>query len=155
MPTVPPTGSPIGFFVPSPGVGDPVSPMIADDIDPETHDYKSILEGADTIDAQVLIALKVFRGSGSAVTADGQTFRDIDKLTDDVATIIESDVRRALDRLLRNRDIRLVATGKDEPGIQVVVFSEEQAAEVIVRYRNLRSLDSTVRTVRFRTPEQI
>lgn len=152
---IPPTGSPIGFFVPSPGVGDPVSPLLADDINPDTCDYNTILTGADPIDAQVQTAMKTFRGSGSSVTEDGQTFRDIDKLLDNVADVITSDARRALDRLLRNGDIRLVAVAKDQPGIEVSIFEDGQSAEVIIRYRNTRTLDPTVRVVRFRTPEQI
>lgn len=152
---VPPTGSPIAFFVPSPGVGDPVSPLLADDIDPETHEYRTILTGADPIDAQVLVALKTFRGSGSAVLNDGQTFRNVDKLFDNVADVIASDARLALSRLLRRGDIRLVSTSAIEPGIEVSVFDSDQSAELIVRYRNMRSLDPTVRVVRLRAPEQI
>jgi hypothetical protein len=149
-PTIPAAGSPIGFFVPSPGVGDAVTPMLADDINEETHDYNTILTGFDAIDAQVLIALKTFRNSGAAVVEVGQRYRDNSKLTDDIEEIIRSDTRRALHLLITKGDIQLV-----DNGIQVKIYEDAQAAEVEVTYKNMRQLDPKAQKVRKRLPEAI
>jgi hypothetical protein len=105
--SLPSTVSPLGVGV-SPT--DPFainSPITADYIDPVTNEYLSMTQGMDPIDAQVIIAIKTIKGSGDAVANDGTRLRDLDKIRPNIEFQIEGEVRNALERLVRNRDIRI------------------------------------------------
>ncbi len=141
--TVAPAGiSPAGFFVEQ-TFADPGSPpgILADPIDPLTHEYRSIRMGMDPIDAQVLLALKVTRKSGAAVQDDGQDFDSIENVDDQTPSLIEAKTRLALRRLIDNRDIEIVS-------LQSVAQPDNAAAYVVLAYRNLRRKRAKVRTVK-------
>ena len=122
------------------------SPLLADNIDPNSHDYVSLTETVHPIDAQVILALKLDRGSGAAVENDGIRLRDIRKMTDDAQTQIKSRVREALGRLISAGDVRLV-------GVSFENWDESsQAGGPFVRFVNLRARDDRIREVPVRMP---
>lgn len=131
-PTIPPAGvSPAGFFVPVTHValGEPVG-ILADPIDPKTGEYLSIERGFDPTDAAVLYALRVVRGSGSAVLETGQRFRDVTHVTDSTSSQLFQEVELALRHLVERGQIRLEQViSRAIPG--------EDFAEVAVFYTNL------------------
>lgn len=141
---VPFTGSEIGFFIRSPGALGPPSPLLADNIDPETNDFASLFTGMNVIDAQVVVAVTYIRESGAAIMEDGIKFtsRKIDKSTKREVT---ADVKIALGRLIRNGDIRFVGVdfGEADEGID----PSSQSVNILIKYVNLRALDDQVRTV--------
>lgn len=137
---LPSTLAPIGA-VAVPGLAlQPPSPLLAEDIDPATGDYRSLFEGADPIDAQVQLAVSTVRGSGLSVLEDGLEIT-ADKMDDSVLRTLESDVRIALGRLISNGDILL-------EGVEFVQVSEADATvQLHANYVNLRSGDRRVRQV--------
>lgn len=144
MTTIPPTGSPIGFFIGSPGaLGDP-SPLLADNIDPDTNDFASLFTGMDVIDAQVLVAVTIVRGSGSSVTEDGIKITSR-KITESVKNEITADVRTSLKRLINNGDIEFVKIdfGENDENID----KSNQVINSRIEYVNLRAMDNKVRTL--------
>ena len=58
------------LLVAGPELGPP-SPLLAAKWDPNKRDYASLVEGMDPVDAHVLHALYVERGSGACVLHDG------------------------------------------------------------------------------------
>jgi hypothetical protein len=141
---IPPTGSSLGFFIQSPGALPNPSPLLADNIDPETNDFASLFKGTNVIDAQVIVAVTFRRGTGTAVLEDGILLTSR-KITISTKREIEADVRIALRRLIKNGDIRLesVDFGDDDEGID----PGNQTTNFLVSYVNLRALDRKVRTV--------
>lgn len=133
------TVNPIGFFIRAPAALGPPSPVLADNIDPETRDHADLFVGADVIDAQVLVALTTIRGSGPSVEEVGIEPSPT-KMTASLENEITSDVRNALAALVKNGDIRIVAITFD------FVDETNQAAQARVEYRNLRALDTGTRT---------
>ena len=133
--------SPAGFFV-AQTFADPGLPpgILADPIDPLTHEYRSIRMGMDPIDAQVLVALKVVRGSGASVQDDGQDFGEIENVDDQTSSLIEAKTRLCLRRLVDNLDIEIVAL---TPGTE----PENAAGSVVLQYKNLRRQRAKVRTL--------
>jgi hypothetical protein len=144
---IPPAGlSPAGFFVPLTFAAPSEPPgILADAVDPETREYLSIVRGIDPIDEQVLIALTLKRGSGAAVTDEGQDFASIRKMDESTATLIDTETRRALSRLVTQADIRIRK-------ITPLADANDDWAEVVVEYENLRAPLNRrrVRTVRIR-----
>ena len=133
MPYIPPAGvTPAGAFVPQ-TYDDPSLPpgILADAIDPQTGEYLSILKGFDPIDAQVLDAMKIKRGSGAAVRNDGQRFADIENVDDSTSALVDAEARRALSRLVENSDIKIQR-------VDPVADPNDDYANVAVEYRNLR-----------------
>jgi hypothetical protein len=122
---------------------DPGQPpgILADAIDPYTGEYLSILKGMDPIDAQVLDALTIKRGSGAAVRNDGQRFADIKKVDDAAATLIDGETRRALSRLVENQDIRVAR-------VDPVADQNNDYADVVVQFKNLRARPKDLRAAR-------
>ena len=141
--TIPRTGSPLSFFIASPGALGPPSPILADNIDPSTHDFVSLTTGADPIDAQVLTALSILRDSGAAVYGVGLLIEDR-KILANITISISSAVQQALSTLIRNRDIefRGVDFGDDNEGVD----GANQQVNYAVKWINLRALDGNVRT---------
>ena len=130
---------PVGYGVTVPSRLGAPSPLLAENIDPVTHDFVNLSSGVDPVDAQVIIALKMVRGSGASVVEDGQRFSTIRKITDTVQTQIDSLVREALKRLITQQDIEYVGiTFEDlDPGSQTI--------NATVRWINLRALDESER----------
>lgn len=141
---IPFTGSEIGFFIRSPGALGPPSPLLADNIDPETNDFASLTVGMNVIDSQVVVAVTYLRGSGAAIMEDGIKFTSR-KMTDSMKREIKADVKIALGRLIRNGDIlfRGVNFGTNDEGID----PGHQQTNILVSYVNLRALDERVRTI--------
>jgi hypothetical protein len=141
---IPPAGSSLGFFIKSPGALPNPSPLLADNIDPETNDFASLFNGMNVIDAQVIVAVTYVRGTGAAIQEDGILFTSR-KITASTPREIEADVRIALGRLIRNADIRLVSVdfGDDNEGID----PGNQVVNMLIKYVNLRALDQQVRIV--------
>jgi hypothetical protein len=131
---IPPAGlAPAGLFIPQ-TFATPTDPpaILADAVDPETGEYLSISRGMHPIDQQVLIALVVQRNSGAALTDDGQEFGKIRKLDDTAARLIDGEARRALARLVEQKDIRIRAVYPN-------ASPDNDWAEVGVEYENLRA----------------
>lgn len=126
----------------------PSPPTIrADLIDPETQEFVSFTKDLDPIDAQVIESLWRIRGSGAAVQSKGARFLDTTKLTDQAPTLLESQVRIALRRLLQNGDISLISATAD---------TENDFAAVLVRYTNNRSMTfDRARKIRVRVPGDV
>lgn len=144
MTTIPFTGSPAGFFIASPGALTSPSSLLADNIDPDTNDFASLFTGMDVIDAQVLVAVTIVRGSGPAVIEDGIKFTSR-KMTESIKTEVEADVRTALQKLINNGDIEFteIDFGDDDENID----PSNQVVNTRVEYVNLRARDSTVRSL--------
>lgn len=136
----PSTLAPIGA-VAIPGVPlPPPPPLLADDIDPVTGDFRSIEVGVDPIDAQVQLAVSTVRASGVSVLEDGLEIT-ADKMDESVLRVLESDVRIALGRLIANGDIRL-------DSVEFVQVDEGNATvQLHANYTNLRAADRGRRTV--------
>lgn len=130
---IPPAGlAPAGFFVPQTFAAPSDPPAIlADAVDPQTGEYLSISRGMDPVDQQVLIALTLKKGSGAAVADDGQEFEKIRKVDESSSRLIDAEARRALARLVQQRDIRVRS---------VLPNSDSDWAEVVVNYENARAV---------------
>jgi len=140
MSTIASTVSPVGFGITAPSALAPPSPLLADNIDPTTNDYVSLTVGVDPIDAAVVNAVKIVRGSGAAVVSDGARFYKITKITNSIEKEIESIVLEALLRLIRNRDI-------EYKGVDFLQMDPStQTVEIAVKWVNLRALDGRIRT---------
>ena len=139
---IPPAGlTPAGFFVAQTFV-DPTKPpgILAYARDPKTGEFLSIVKGMDPIDAQVIDALKVKRGSGASVSEDGQTFDDIQKIDESTSTLIESKTRTSLKRLTDRGDIAIAS-------LAPFVDSASQSGSVALQFKNLRARGPQARTL--------
>ena len=132
---IPPAGvSPASFFF-APTIVGPARPgaILADRIDPETGEYASVILGRHPVDAAVIDAFRLNRGTGIAVTDAGQRFRDIRKnradytprqLKDEAMTVIQPFVDRG--------DVAVVEVSIDTE-------IEYDLGALYIRYTNLRS----------------
>lgn len=136
---IPSTTSPIGFFVAAPGELGPPSPMLADNIDPNTKDYASLFVGMNSIESQVIMAMTTIKGSGASVQSIG-TDPPPRKMGTGYTNTMIADARAALSRLVTNRDIRLIKVDFD------IDDPTNQSAQLRVVWRNLRSIDAVDRT---------
>jgi hypothetical protein len=135
-------------YLPPSQVGDP-SPLLADNISPSTRDFADLFVGMDPTDAAVQVAVSTTRGSGASVREDGIRLTGRKMLSNAEATM-EADVKQALGRLTRQRDIKIVGVtfgGPDIAGNATGSFDPStQTAQLNLQYQNLRSLDPRVRT---------
>ena len=130
----------MGWGVAPPAQLAPPSPLLAEQIDPETGDYISLFDGVDPIEAQVLNALRIRRGSGASVMDVGNRFHLIRKIDETIGKQIDSLTREALGRLIANRDIRYL-------GIDVEVLDPGNSTVVVkARWQNLRAMDGQARS---------
>lgn len=152
-----PAGLTAFFFAP-PSQSGPPSPLLADNIDPRTRDFADLFVGADPVDAQVQVAVSTTLGSGPCVQDVGiRVTRN--KMTEDFPGSIQNDVRQALTRQVKARDISIAGVTIGEPvGLtgkaSGVVNESAQAVQVNVQYRNLRALDPRVRSQPIATKQQ-
>lgn len=137
------TLTPVGFGVTPVGALGAPSPLLADNIDPTTHDYVSLTVGVDPIDAQVINALKISRASGAAVLTVGNQFAQVRKMTRSVNRELESLVRIALKRLIDNEDITYVGTEFD------TIDFGTATVEMTVQWINRRSFSGVVTSITF------
>lgn len=146
MATIPSAYSPLGFFVSASDLGPP-NPLLADSIDLQTRDFASLTVGEDPVDASVKVALGTVRGSGAAVVSVGMPTPP-PKMDAAHLAVVQSNVRTALRDLINRKDIALVS-------IAAEADEANQTTGVFVKYRNLRALDSKVRTLPLPYPQQI
>ena len=150
------TLSSLGFFVPPSQLGPP-SPLLADNIDPKTKDFRDLFVGADPVDDQVQVAVTTNLGSGSAVLDTGIRLTRR-KMTSDIQDILEADVRQALKRLITNRDISFssITFGVDSQGNPTgQVDQANQTAQINIEFKNLRALDPVARKLQLQSLPQI
>lgn len=133
---------PVGYVVLAPSQLGAPSPLLADNIDPETHDFVSLFTSVHPIDAQVILAMKLERGSGAAVMQDGIRLRDITKMDDGAKNQIRSRIVQALSRLTKAGDIILKSVTFD------VWDKSTQSGGPTVKYVNLRAYDNRIREIR-------
>lgn len=119
-------------------LGDP-SVLLCDNIDPKSHDFVSLTTTIDPIDAQVINALKIKRGSGASVFNDGNRFHEIKKISDSVQSEIKGLAREALTRLIDQRDIQYRGV------IFQQIDSASQTINVTIQWVNLRARDRAIR----------
>lgn len=126
----------------------PAAPTIrADRIDPVTQEFESLTADRDAIDAQVVDALWRIRGSGAAVRNTGARFLDVSKLVEQAPTLIETEARFALRRLIQRGDIRVKS---------VEVVTGTDWAECTVNYINVRAMTRDKRRqAKVRLPEGV
>lgn len=118
-----------GFWAPTeatPIFGLPA--FLADDIDPATGEYRSILSGADPTDAALLVALTTVRGSGVSVMETGQKFNQARMISPSLERYLREEVDFALRHLVEARQIRID---------RVSVVKGDDWAELAVLYTNL------------------
>lgn len=128
-PFIPAAGvSPAGFFVPVVHV-DPDEPiaMLADPIDFETGELLSIERGFDPVDAAVITALRIERGSGSAVEDVGQQYRKATHVDPALPALLREETRLALEHLVDAGDITFAV----EP------VTADDYADLQIRYQNV------------------
>jgi hypothetical protein len=114
--------------------------ILADNIDPSTGEYLSILSGIHPVDSHVITALRTERGSGVSVMATGQRFRDVRKVDDAFARRIQDECEIALAHLIERRDIRLE---------KLSVVEDSDTGHLYFEYYNLRAANrNEKRTVR-------
>lgn len=147
----------MGFFVAPSAIGPP-SPLLADNVNPVTRDYRDLFEGANPVDDQVQVTLMTTRGSGGSVLQTGLRVNRR-KMIEDLQDTLEGDVRLALSSMIKNRDINFkrISFGTDSgDGTPTGTVDEaNQTAQVNIEYRNLRAFDSKVRTLQLQPRTQL
>lgn len=151
------TLNPLGFFVAPSALGPP-SPLLADNIDPKTRDFRDLFEGSDPIDDSVQVAVMTTRGSGGSVLTTGIKLGRR-KMTTDLQATLDGDARQALRLLTTNRDIDIksITFGTDAGnGVPTGTVDEaNQSAQLNIDYRNLRAFDLKVRRFQLAPRTQI
>lgn len=151
------TLNPLGFFVAPSALGPP-SPLLADNIDPVTRDFRDLFEGADPIDDSVQVAVMTTLGSGGSVLQTGIRLNRR-KMLPDLQDTLEGDVRQALKLLVTNRDINFKRITFGEPDANGEPSGEvdeaNQTAQINIEYRNLRAFDLKVRQLQIAPRVQI
>lgn len=82
-------------------------PILADDIDPKTGEYRSITRSANLSDATVSYLLSIQRGSGAAVRSFGHRLREIRQVEEQSVELVASYLRQALEPATKSGMIRL------------------------------------------------
>ena len=139
--SLPSTMAPLGGAVSSTtGLATP-SILFGPNIDPSTNDFVSLIDGIDAIDSQVVLAMKLRRNTGPSITNQGHELDKIRKIKESTPNDIKAQIRRTLDRLIKNRDIRFIGTIIDinDPGNQTIQGRTE--------WVNLRAFDNLPRRV--------
>jgi len=149
---------PGGFFFAAPSQLGAPSPLLADNIDPRTKDFRDLFVGADPVDDQVQVSVMTSLGSGAAVLDIGIRLSR-NKMTTDLEDTLKGDVRQCLRRQVAARDIRIESVsigGPNASGQPSGSFDEaNQFAQLNVQYRNLRALDPKVRSVQVPATPQV
>lgn len=99
------------------------------------------------MEAAVLLAFSIVRGSGAAVVNVGHRFHTIRKILPSIQNEIDSKAREALGLLIKNRDIQY-------RGVELTVHDESnQTVEAVVKWVNLRAMDG--RMLRTQVPFEV
>lgn len=136
-------------FLPPNQVGFP-SPLLADNIDPTTKDFRDLFIGMDPVDAAVQVAVTTTRGSGSCVRDVGLRLNER-KLGTTFKRITEADMRLALKPIVDRRDISIeqISFGVDAYGNPTgEVLEWDASAQINVSFINLRAFDSKTRRLK-------
>lgn len=108
-PVILPAGvSPLGIVAPV-EFSSPAKPpaVLADDVDAQTGELRSLLHGAHPVDAQVVLRARVRRGSGASVQSVGHRLHTIERVDDEALTRARFEVELAFRDLVDRRDIRI------------------------------------------------
>lgn len=139
MPTttyvIPPAGiSAASGFTPA-TFADPASPpaLLADYIDPATGELLSLFTYVHPVDAMVVEAFRLERGTGAAIQNDGHAFSAIKKVTEATPRQLEDEARRILKPLVDRGDIK-IGTLQTEVGIDAT-----DLGAVFIEYTNLHT----------------
>lgn len=124
MADFPPAGAyPVGDY-PAPletYAGSAIGVFLADAIDPETRDYRSIARGVDPVEAQALEALMVQRRTGSAVMDDGISLADLKIVDDSFDATVKAEIAYAWRRLIADQKLEIVSvTRRDDETQQLI-----------------------------------
>jgi len=98
MSNIPPAGvTPASAFtLTQQAVSEPPPAILADQIDPATGEYLSLVDSATIADGLVVHLLRTQRGSGAAVLGFGQRYRELTHVTSESPELVESMSREAL-----------------------------------------------------------
>jgi hypothetical protein len=102
--------------------------ILADDIDPMTGEFRSILRGVHPVDGMVVVALRTQRGTGASVPDVGSELATIDKVDDALPQRIKFEIQAALTPLVKRQLIRIGS---------IVSASVDDAASAYCEYTNL------------------
>lgn len=131
---IPPAGVSAAVFWTSTVFVDPALPPVirADQIDPATGEFLSVLVEADPVDAAFLEAWRLTDSSGAAVVNQGQRFTRIKKNTSRTPRELADEARRISKWFVDEGhiDLRQVVTEAPDTGEQ---------GNVYVEYKNKRS----------------
>lgn len=117
MPVLPPAGGfPVGIPPENQTSARAPALFLADAVDAVTGDYLSVLRGVDPVEARALEALRVRRGSGSAVMDDGHQLHTLEVIDDKLPVLLRAAIEFAWKRLLDDRLIELVSADVDPEG---------------------------------------
>lgn len=118
--------------------GDPDDPpiILADAIDPQTNEYRSLERSLDPVDSAVIVALSVARDSAAALVGIGHRFADIRYAEENVGTLSDSYAREALGHLTRAGVVEILRVRTESDG-------SDEAANV-VEYRNIPAADERI-----------
>lgn len=144
-----PIGTIKRIFLPPNQVGLP-SPLLADNIDPRTKDFRDLFIGMDPVDAAVQVAVTTTRASGAAVRDVGLRISER-KLSSSFKRITEADIRLALKPLTDRRDVSIeqVSFGVDLSGNPTGTTTDwDSSAQVNISFVNLRAFDNASRTIK-------
>jgi hypothetical protein len=125
--------TPASFFTPSVFVSAARPPAIlADNIDPATGDFKSLLQRIHPVDAAIIEAFRLQRGSGAAVLDAGQTFKKIRKNNDQTPRELKDEATRVMQIFVDRGDVAIITIETDTE-----LFHD--LAAVLIKYTNLRT----------------
>lgn len=116
------------------------SVLLCDNIDPRSHDFVSLTTTIDPIDAQVILAMKLKRGSGASVFNVGNRLHEVRKMGDSVQSEIKGLVKEALQQLVDRRDIQYRGVVFD------LIDPANQTIYMTIKWVNLRARDREIRT---------
>jgi hypothetical protein len=108
-PLIPPPGMPPASLTGGVELIGPSKPpaILADDIDPMTGEFRSLLRGVHPVDGMVVVALRTQRATGASVLDVGNALATLDKVDDTLPQRIKFEVQAALKPLERQKLIRI------------------------------------------------
>jgi len=81
--------------------------ILADDIDPQTGEFRSLLRGVHPVDGMVVVALRTQRGTGASVPDVGSGLATLDKVDDTLPARIKFEIQAALASLVKRKLVRI------------------------------------------------
>ena len=129
-PIIPPPGMPPPAITGGVELIGPSKPpaILADDIDPQTGEFRSLLRGVHPVDGMVVFALRTQRGTGASVPDVGSELATLDKVDDAFPQRIKFEIQAALAPLVKRKLVRIGA---------IVSASADDSASAYCEYTNL------------------